>query len=354
MIIKSNIINMLRDNGIRSYIEQNLLLHPADIVSQTARQLRVSRQAVHKRVKRLISDGVVRKSGRTKGTRYELIPYAEHTWSGNIADGFEEHVVWEQEVRPHLAGARENVVDILDYTVTEMLNNAHDHSGGSVVILEVTVYKPLIIIRILDDGVGVFQKIRRECGLEDDREAILELSKGKLTTDPERHTGEGIFFTSRMLDAFVLASGGMSLVHMRQSGDWLVNAESTTTGTFVSMELATNSTLTSKEVLDRFASGEDVSFSKTHVVVKLAATGPEKLISRSQAKRVLARLDRFREAVLDFTDVDSIGPAFADEIFRVFATAHPEVAIAAISAAPEVQRMIDRAKTGLPQAPRRG
>ena len=46
-------------------------------------------------------------------------------------------------------------------------------------------------------------------------------------------------------------------------------------------------------------------------------------VSRSEARRLLARLDQFREVILDFSRVKSIGQGFADEIFRVFASAHP-------------------------------
>ncbi|MGH8190889.1 MAG: STAS-like domain-containing protein [Rhodanobacteraceae bacterium] len=50
------------------------------------------------------------------------------------------------------------------------------------------------------------------------------------------------------------------------------------------------------------------------------------------------------ERSLNFTGVTTIGPAFADEIFRVFALQHPEVEIAAVHAVPEVQQMIRRAE----------
>ena len=39
------------------------------------------------------------------------------------------------------------------------------------------------------------------------QEALQELSKGKLTTLPKGHTGEGIFFTSKVADRFELESG---------------------------------------------------------------------------------------------------------------------------------------------------
>lgn len=69
------------------------------------------------------------------------------------------------------------------------------------------------------------------------------------------------------------------------------------------------------------------------------------LLSRSQAKRLLSRFEKFEEVMLDFKDVQTIGQAFADEIFRVFALQHPEVSIIAINTTPEVQQMINRAKS---------
>jgi hypothetical protein len=49
---------------------------------------------------------------------------------------------------------------------------------------------------IIQNGVGIFKKIQNALGLEDERHAVLELSRGKLTADPARHTGEGIFFVA--------------------------------------------------------------------------------------------------------------------------------------------------------------
>lgn len=53
---------------------------------------------------------------------------------------------------------------------------------------------------------------------------------------------------------------------------------------------------------------------------------------------------RFRHVALDFAGVHWIGQAFADEIFRVFARAHPEVELMPVHADPEVQQMIRRAE----------
>lgn len=98
-------------------------------------------------------------------------------------------------------------------------------------------------------------------------------------------------------------------------------------------------------MFDEFSSGPDeYAFAKTVVPVRLAQVGDENLISRSQAKRLLQRVDRFRHVVLDFRDVTTIGQAFADEIFRVFAHVHPEVQLVPAHAVPEVRQMIRRAE----------
>jgi hypothetical protein len=73
------------------------------------------------------------------------------------------------------------------------------------------------------------------------------------------------------------------------------------------------------------------------------AYGDDNLVSRSQAKRLLARVDRFRTVVLDFAGVDAIGQAFADEVFRVHANQHPEATLVEVNATPPVMRMVNRA-----------
>ena len=89
---------------------------------------------------------------------------------------------------------------------------------------------------------------------------------------------------------------------------------------------------------------DDYSFSKTVIPVKLAAFGDEQLLSRSQAKRLVARIDQFKNVELDFSGVDEIGQAFADEVFRVFGKTHPLVVLEAIHANAYVAGMIKRVK----------
>jgi hypothetical protein len=111
------------------------------------------------------------------------------------------------------------------------------------------------------------------------------------------------------------------------------------------MRLENDSTRTLQSVFQQFAAPEEYSFDKTIVPVRLAQYEGEKLVSRSQAKRLAARFERFRQVVLDFDGVAEIGQAFGDELFRVFASAHPQVELSEVNLTPAVAQMISRARS---------
>ncbi len=111
------------------------------------------------------------------------------------------------------------------------------------------------------------------------------------------------------------------------------------------MGLENGSSRSTKEVFDHFAADpEDYGFAKTVVPVRMLRQGAENLISRSQAKRLLARLDRFSTIILDFEGVDVIGRAFADEIFRVFVRANPGILLVSVNESESVARAIKAAR----------
>ena len=235
-----------------------------------------------------------------------------------------------------------------------MVNNAWDHSEGSLIDIAVDKTAVATEMMVIDDGVGIFRKIHQAMNLLDERHALFELYKGKLTTDPKHHTGEGIFFSSRMFDTFGILSGGVYFSHKwGKDEDWLLERERSHSGTTVFMRLGNHTSRTLRQVFDKFTGteSEDYSFNKTVVPVQLAQYGNDKLISRSQAKRVLARVELFKTVVLDFTSVPTIGQAFADEVFRIFPREHPEVILAPIRANSEVKRMITRARSVAAEGP---
>jgi hypothetical protein len=329
--------------AVRDFILRNVGRHPDGIATLTAQHFDLSRTAIARYLNRLIEDGLLTAEGNTKARRYALKPISGETFKIDINSHVEEDVVWRYRILPHLKGVKQNVIDICQYGFTEMLNNAIDHSASPTAILTVTVNYADVALAVIDNGVGIFNKIQHDFGLADPRSALLELSKGKLTSDRKRHAGEGIFFTSRMVDFFSILSGGLFYVRHRQHDDeWLTDVSESignTPGTVIGMQISTAADWTTKSVFENYQ-GSEISFRKTHVPVALSRYPGEQLVSRSQAKRLLARFDQFSEVMLDFQGVDDIGQPFADEIFRVFATAHPDIRIVAKGTTPAIDRMI--------------
>jgi len=335
-----------RGEQIRQYILRNVEKHPGDVARMAAERFGVTRQAINKHVKMLVEQGSLIEKGKTRGRGYSLAPLEKWTGDYVISSELAEDVVWRDDVRSQLGVMPENVSDIWHYGFTEMFNNAIDHSGGTriSVILEKTAATTEMLL--MDDGEGIFKKIQRELGLLDERHAVLELAKGKLTTDPDNHTGEGIFFTSRMFDEYDILSGGVYFSHkFSDDKDWILERERFSSGTAVWMRLNNHTSRTTKKIFDKFTSEDNFGFTKTIVPVRLAQYGDDKLVSRSQAKRLLVRIDRFQTVIFDFKGVDNIGQAFADEVFRVFATQHPDIELHYMNANSAVKRMIIRARS---------
>lgn len=335
-----------RGERIRRFITENVEKHPKDISRITSQKFDVTRQAVNKHLKRLIDEKALIPKGKTRNRTYYLHPLEEWAQNYEIIDDLAEDVVWRSDVSPALGQLPDNVLDIWHYGFTEMLNNAIDHSGGDKLQIRFQKTASNTQVVITDNGVGIFYKIQKELGLLDERHSILELAKGKLTTDPEHHTGEGIFFTSRMFDDFDILSGGIFYSHrFRDLEDWILERDKFSSGTSVWMKLNNHTARTTRKVFDEFTSKDDYGFTKTVVPVRLAQYGDDQLVSRSQAKRLLARIDRFKTVIFDFDGVDTLGQAFADEVFRVFPNKHPDIELLYIKANTSVKRMIIRAKS---------
>lgn len=320
--------------------------HGGNLVQEVAKQLAISRPTVLKRVRVLLDENYLSRSGGKTRPVYRKGTSRREVFFHDLA-GLAEDRVWSRDIFPLLSDLPNNVIDIAHHGLTEMVNNAIDHSNGTRVIVHLDRSVGRLKMGVGDNGMGIFKKITAALELPDERLALLELSKGKLTTDPTRHSGEGIFFTSRMFDKFYIHSGELTFDHDASSEDDYLFDEmgSSIAGTVVHMEIATDSKREISEIFKEYSSGpDDHAFAKTVVPVRLASVGGENLVSRSQAKRVMQRVDKFRTVILDFDGVDRIGQAFADEIFRVFANAHPTLTIIPSGAVPEVQQMIRRAE----------
>jgi hypothetical protein len=317
------------------------------IATRLSKEFGLSRQVANGYLQSLARQEFIDAEGTTRSRVYRLKTLVEIE-RRYAREGLQEDLVWRELVAPVVAEFASNVRDIWSYASTEMINNAIDHSGSPSVQIRVRKTALFTEVLVADEGEGIFLKIQRALKLHDPREAILELAKGKFTTAPQQHSGEGIFFTSRAVDMFEIESHLLRFSHSQQSADFIAEQSTDTLGTRVRMRLDNSSPRQLKAVFNAFSDPDEYNFDKTVVPLRLAQHEGEKLVSRSQAKRVAHRFERFKRVELDFTGIEDIGQAFADEMFRVFATEHPEIRITPMNTSSAVAQMIRRA-VGAPE-----
>ena len=336
---------LVERDELRRFVAQRIADGRPHLAKAVQDHFGVSRPTAHNYLRALIDDGSIVRTGTGS---YQLRAM-KSDFAHRVA-GLREDEVWKKELAPVLGDLPPNLVEIWHYGCTEMINNVIDHSESDSVLVRVERSALMTEVCVVDKGVGIFRKIATALRLEDDRHAVLELSKGKVTTDPENHTGEGIFFSSRAFDSFQILSGKVCFTRTQDDDeDWILGREERpehVDGTAVFMVMNNDSERRLDDVFDEYATdSEEYRFDRTVVPVELLEYGDERLVSRSQAKRLLNRFDRFRVVVLDFDNVQSIGQAFADEVFRVFPSRHPDIEVVAIKSNEHVSRMINRVQS---------
>lgn len=334
-------------------LKKEILKIAEDIVplktEEVATKFRISRQYAASGLRELVRDGKLLRIGTTRGASY-ILPKNEHLIGFEFRRKFKNQNLKEHEVLndiyrnvPFLSKLGENVKSIFDYAFLEMFNNAIEHSRSKYIEVSLRKKDHKFNFTVDDYGIGVFKNIMRERKLNSEIEAIQDLLKGKTTTQPRAHSGEGIFFTSKAGDTFVLDSFDFRLRVDNQIHDvFIEKLEEPKRGTRVSVTIDEKSKKHLNTIFKKFqANPEEYAFDKTEVKIHLYTLGTI-YISRSQARRVLSDLDRFRVIILDFDRVPTIGQAFADEVFRVFSINHPDIEIKYINANEAVRFMIER------------
>ena len=332
-----------QNQAVRDFILWNVEANPRSVGSLAAKKFGLSRTALSRYVQRLVGEGLLTTDGNTSGRHYALRPTVNVQIPIDISPGLAEDHIWRFRMLPHMEDVARNIVDICQYGFTEMLNNVIDHSESPDALIALRRTSTKITMRVIDHGVGIFEKIKKDFKLSDPRHALLELAKGRLTSNALAHSGEGIFFTGRMFNDFSLDSGHLFYTRARRDADDCLietnDLHEYTKGTSVRMEIHTNADWTLRDVFDKYQTPE-LLFRKTHIPIKLALYPGEQLVSRSQAKRLLVRFEDFSEVLLDFQGVTQIGQGFADEIFRVFMAAHPDAVVVPMNTSPEIDAMI--------------
>jgi anti-sigma regulatory factor (Ser/Thr protein kinase) len=168
-------------------------------------------------------------------------------FSYTITPSLTEERVWRRDIQPHFTGIPANIEQMCVYGVSEMINNVISHSGSPTMQVRLEISDQEVHFDITDQGVGVFSKIASELDLDDPRDAFIELAKGKYTSDPAAHSGEGLFFTSHMFERFAIHSGGLSYFGPNSAEFYAPSP--VTTGTRIELAISLASKATPKDTL---------------------------------------------------------------------------------------------------------
>ena len=333
-------------NSIRLYILEKIGLGEMNIAGKVAENFSVSLNTVYRYLRELTDAGQIVKCSNGK---YSLVARSV-TYAISREDFIDELDIYQEKIFPFTEKLPRNVERIWTYAFCEMMNNVIDHSQASQVHFVISLTAVDTSIVLIDNGIGAFRKIMEKFGMASLDQAIQELFKGKLTTDSEHHSGEGIFFSSRMMDEFAVVSSGKVFSHskyetiasslnsIKELKGW-----DNLPGTIVFMKLSNYS---KREIGEVFRAYEDDDYGFIRTIIPVKNLFDSFPVSRSQAKRLCKGFERFKEVVLDFQDVEMAGQGFTDEIFRVYVNHNPDVKISYINACDDVKRMIRHVESG--------
>ncbi len=302
------------------YILDKIASGEKSISKVVSEAFNISTNTVHTYLTELINDNVITKIKRGE---YKLVTERFfHSFQRSEGELESDTIAYDMCLSKKVEHLPENIQHIWAYALSEMVNNVIDHSNAENMQMFVIQNYLNTIVVVVDDGIGIFEKIKKHFELASLDDAICELFKGKLTTDKENHSGEGIFFTSKMMDDFLISSSGKIFTTTKYNNDNIINMGKGITGTCVAMVLSNFTQKTAREIFDMY-SDTDGSFTTTRIPLKnIFESAP---VSRSQAKRICNRLDSFEEVILDFENVSWMGQGFAHQLFVVFKKAHPEI-----------------------------
>lgn len=326
-----------KKNSIILYLMEQIQKGNTSAVKKTAETFETTVATVHKYLDMLLQDNVIRK---LKRGQYELVKASKEIRLKRSAGELNsEQRIFDMYIKPELVLLPKNAVEIWEYISGEMINNIIDHSEAENVCITVSSDYLNTTLHLSDDGVGIFEKIKNYFDYDTIDDAVGELFKGKLTTDAENHSGEGIFFSSRIADSFVIVSSGKTFTHNRFDPDVLrdiIADDLTAAGTSVFVELSNHTQKKTRDVFDEFA---DVTGGFTRTKIPVRNYFDSSPVSRSQAKRLCNRLENFKEVELDFTDMEWMGQGFAHQLFVVFQNSHPEIKLIPINMNDAVGKM---------------
>ncbi len=340
--------------SIKRYMLEKIRLDDVEFIQKTTYNFQISVTTVKRYIRECLEKNILLADIRTEcGYRLQK---QEYFFEYSVKDGLDEDDIYYDDITTLLQEIGDESKRIWRYAFMEMMNNAIEHSECDTIYCRVVKDALYTEITIIDDGIGIFKKVQnymtKQLGKNVTyQDALTELYKGKLTTAEQNHSGEGIFFSSKALDEFAIWSDNAVYVQGVSAKTKFVQEHLMAyytrlkhIGTAVMMKLENRTKRVLKEVFNMYST-IDEGFVKTRIPIKEVCREGEP-IARSQARKLLYRLEQFKSVELDFTGVDFMGQGFADEVFRVFKTRYPELEIIPLNACPDILRMIKHVQRG--------
>ena len=329
---------------VKNYLLRLIKSKRKDYVTAAMEAFGISKSSAYNYMKQLEAENLIQRNGREYSLKTDRYYYSFKN-DGTLG----EDLVYNEFIAKHI-NFKKNVNSIWNYAFTEMMNNAIEHSEAeniSVAIFQTCLDTQILIV---DDGVGIFRHIQefmKEIKNENIslRECVSLLFAGKFTTAKQYHTGEGIFFTSHIMDEFVIYSDDNFFTRNNFTSMQLEDANlhsimDMEQGTVVKMTLSNDTKKVLAEIFNTFAP-VDEGFVKTSIPVSHMFGGANP-ISRSEARRLLGSIAPFNDIVLDFAGVEEIGQGFAHELFVLGKQRYPHITLKTVNTCKLVEDMIKR------------
>ncbi|MBR2445009.1 MAG: DUF2250 domain-containing protein [Clostridia bacterium] len=337
-------MKVVNQEKVKNYILRLIKGGRKDYVKATVEAFNISKSSVYNYVNQMENDGLIEKKNGGYILRTSFYHYAFKN-DGTLG----EDRIYSQFISQHIQ-FKKNVNSIWNYAFTEMMNNAIEHSEAENIY--VGIFQNFLETQILirDDGIGIFKNIQRFMRESKNEsislgECVSLLFAGKFTTAKQYHTGEGIFFTSHVMDEFIIYSDDNfftrnNFASLQMEDEGLHNLMNMDKGTAVRMTLGNNTKKVLSEVFNTFAP-VDEGFIKTSIPIAHMFSGGNP-VSRSEARRLLGSISAFTDITLDFAGVEEIGQGFAHELFVLGKQKHPHINLRTINACKAVEDMIKR------------
>ena len=325
---------------IISYLLEKIAEGRDDAPKLVSKEFEINLNTVHTYLNELIDQGrIIREKRGVYKLNENRVSFTFTRSGGDLED---DGYIFEYIVEPQIAGLSDTIQQIWYYAVSEMINNVIDHSEAENVHVTVVQDIRSTTVIIQDEGIGIFRKLQEYYRFRTFSDIAVELAKGKLTTDEIHHSGEGIFFTSRMMDTFFIYSDGHFYSRDKYTNEWeAFIPDRKIEGTLVYLSLENNSRKTAKQIFDAYTN-EDGGFQRTEI--RLDSIFDKAPVSRSQAKRLCNRLTEFKEVVLDFEGIDWVGQGFMHQVFSVFHRENPDIQLKPENMTQDVERMYNHVR----------